>query len=413
MVNIRPFKALRPIKNLAEKVASLPYDVLNSDEARELGDSNKYSFLHIDKAEIDLSKDISPYDPAVYQKAADNLEQFELEGWLGREANPAFYIYQLTMDGRSQTGLVVCTSIDDYTEGKIKKHELTREEKELDRIRHVDVCDANTSPIFLTYRGKEAINALVDSWVKENEPEYDFESFHGVEHKVWAITDSYILEDLSAAFKEVPALYIADGHHRTESAVKVGLKRRAEYPDAGPEAEFNFFLSVVFPEEQLEILDYNRVVNAPIEADFLDKISANFDLEKIGEKAFKPEEPKQVGMYLDGSWYKLVAKTDVIPNDVIGQLDVSILLEQILTPIFGIEDIRRDNRIDFVGGIRGLSELERLVDSGSHSVAFAMYPPTMDDLLGVADASEIMPPKSTWFEPKLLSGLFVHDLESK
>lgn len=413
MVNIRPFKAIRPIKNLAEKVASLPYDVLNSEEARELGDANKYSFLHIDKAEIDLDPAVSPYDPAVYQKAADNLEQFELDGWLGREANPAFYIYQLTMDGRPQTGLVVCTSIDDYTNGKIKKHELTREEKELDRIRHVDVCDANTSPIFLTYRGKEAINTLVESWVNENEPEYDFESFHGVAHKVWAITDAHILEDLSAAFSEVPALYIADGHHRTESAVKVGLKRREEFPEAGPEAEFNFFLSVVFPEEQLEILDYNRVVNVPIEADFLSKVEASFDVEKVGKEAFKPEKPKQVGMYLDGNWYKLTAKSEVIPNDVIGQLDVSILQSQVLTPIFGIEDIRRDNRIDFVGGIRGLEELTRLVDNGSHLVAFAMFPPTMDDLLSVADAAEIMPPKSTWFEPKLLSGLFVHDLESK
>ncbi|WP_088816013.1 MULTISPECIES: DUF1015 domain-containing protein [Listeria] len=413
MVNVRPFQAVRPNENVANKMASLPYDVLSSAEARVLGDANEYSFLHIDKAEIDLEKSLSPYDDMVYLKAKENLRAFLQKEWLKKDVRAGFYIYELEMNGRTQTGIAATTAIDDYISGKIKKHEFTREEKELDRIRHVDTCDANTSPIFLTYRGKAEINAVIQQFKAENDPIYDFTSFHDVAHKVWHIDDADIVASISAAFASIPALYIADGHHRTESAVKVGLKRREAHPNEGPDAEFNFFLAVLFPAEELEILDYNRVLNVPIPTDFFDQLKARFDITEKQSAPFKPSAPKQIGLYTGGNWYGLTAKKSRIPNDVIGSLDVSILQNEVLTPIFDIRDIRRDDRIDFVGGIRGLSELEKRVDSGEFSIAFAMYPPTMNDLLSVADANEIMPPKSTWFEPKLLSGLFVHELESK
>ncbi|MBC1779343.1 DUF1015 domain-containing protein [Listeria booriae] len=412
MVKIRGFKAIRPSVDVAKDVASLPYDVLNTEEARVLGDANPLSFLHIDKAEIDLAKDVSPYDISVYQKAASNLAEFQNKGWLAKDTKPELYLYQLVMNGRPQTGLVTCTAIDDYVSGAIKKHELTREEKELDRIRHVDVTDANTSPIFLTYRSDATVNKVVDAWISEHDPVYDFKSFHDVTHRIWTVDDADVVNTLTEAFEAIPALYIADGHHRTESAVKVGLRRRAEHPEASADAEFNFFLSVLFPQDQLEILDYNRVVDVPIAADFLDQIATKFDVEKVGKEAYKPATPNTFGMYLDGSWYGLKVKPEFAGDGVIASLDVSILADQVLTPLFGIEDIRRDDRINFVGGIRGLGELEQLVDAGKYTIAFSMYPPTMDNLLDVADAGEIMPPKSTWFEPKLLSGLFVHDLES-
>ncbi|MBC2002734.1 DUF1015 family protein [Listeria booriae] len=412
MVKIRGFKAIRPSVDVAKDVASLPYDVLNTEEARVLGDANPLSFLHIDKAEIDLAKDVSPYDISVYQKAASNLAEFQDKGWLAKDAKPELYLYQLVMNGRPQTGLVTCTAIDDYVSGAIKKHELTREEKELDRIRHVDVTDANTSPIFLTYRSDATVNKVVDAWISKHDPVYDFKSFHDVTHRIWTVDDADVVNRLTEAFEAIPALYIADGHHRTESAVKVGLRRRAEHPEASADAEFNFFLSVLFPQDQLEILDYNRVVDVPIATDFLDQIATKFDVEKVGKEAYKPAMPNTFGMYLDGSWYGLKVKPEFAGDGVIASLDVSILADQVLTPLFGIEDIRRDDRINFVGGIRGLGELEQLVDAGKYTIAFSMYPPTMDNLLDVADAGEIMPPKSTWFEPKLLSGLFVHDLES-
>ncbi|MHC5251558.1 DUF1015 domain-containing protein [Listeria kieliensis] len=413
MVKVRPFKAVRPRQDLADQVASLPYDVLNSEEARELGKGNPYSFLHIDKAEIDLDENLSPYADEVYQKANENLKTFLKSGWLEKEEQDSYYLYELTVGGKSQLGLAAVTSIQDYADGIIKKHEFTREEKELDRIRHIDACDANTSPIFLTYRGKPNLTEALHRYANQNEPLYDFASFYDVQHRVWQILDADLAEQIGQTFEAVPALYIADGHHRTESAVKVGLKRRETHPDAPQDAEFNFFLSVLFPAEELSILDYNRVVRAPLPDDFLAKVKAAFDVTPAQQEAFKPQEKHQFGMYLDGAWYGLKAKQEVIPNDVIGGLDVSILQDQVLAPIFGIEDVRRDDRIDFVGGIRGLAELKTLVDSGKFNVAFAMYPPHMEDLLGVADANQIMPPKSTWFEPKLLSGLFVHQLETK
>ncbi|EUJ26170.1 hypothetical protein MFLO_14487 [Listeria floridensis FSL S10-1187] len=415
MVKVRPFKAVRPEENLASEVASLPYDVLSSEEARELGEKNRYSFLHIDKAEIDLPKTVSPYADQVYEQARTNLQEFLQNNWLKKEAKAGFYLYELTSAGRSQLGLVCVTTVDDYINGAIKKHELTREEKELDRIRHIDACDANTSPIFLTYRGLQQLDEKLHDYAKENAALYDFTSFYEVRHRVWRIIDADLAEEISAAFEAVPALYIADGHHRTESAVKVGLARRKAHLDGNgaEEQEFDYFLSVLFPADELEILDYNRVVNVELPDDFLKKLQGSFELTPPQKEPFKPSEPHEFGLYLDGNWYGLRAREASIPADVIGQLDVSILQEQVLSPLFGIEDVRRDSRIDFVGGIRGLGELERLVDSGKFNAAFALYPPSMEQLLDVADAGKIMPPKSTWFEPKLLSGLFVHELETK
>ncbi|WP_034551142.1 DUF1015 domain-containing protein [Carnobacterium funditum] len=413
MVQIRPFKAIRPHDALVKEVVSLPYDVLSSTEAREIGNQNAKSFLHIDKSEIDLAKEQQPYEKVVYQKAADNLKKFIEKQWLIKDLTEHFYVYQLIMNNRVQTGLVVCTSVEDYLNGKIKKHEFTRAEKELDRINHIDTADANTSPIFLTYRDNQSINDIIQNWITNNHPLYDFIGFHEVTHRVWAIKKKKTIEELTNLFsQQVDSLYIADGHHRAESAVKVALKRREQFPDATPEIEFNFFLSVLFPEKQLAIMDYNRVVNVPIVSDYFKKLSEAFEIQKKGTIPFQPKEPKTMGMYLNKEWYELKAKTTVQSKDPVKGLDVSILQDQILTPIFGIEDIRTDDRIDFIGGIRGMQELARKVDSEKFSVAFSMYPTSMEDLLNVADSREVMPPKSTWFEPKLLSGLFVHDLES-
>lgn len=409
MVEIKPFKAIRPPANLAKQVATLPYDVLNSQEARVLAEGNPYSYLHIDKAEIDLDATLSPYDSAVYQKAAANLHQFLENGWLIKEATDNFYLYELTMAGRSQTGLVACTAIADYENGLIKKHEYTRPEKEQDRINHSDACDANTSPIFLTYRQQSAIQAEIATWQANHEPVYDFDSFHDVHHRVWLIDDPQVTQTFVDYFQqEVPALYIADGHHRTESAVKVGKLRQA-LPGEHPEA--NYFLSVLFPKEELAIWDYNRLVNVALPENFFQQLEVHFTVTPVDTG--KPQKPKTFGMYLEGQWYQLALKSEAHPQDPVASLDVSVLQQLVIDQIFGIEDVRTDQRIDFIGGIRGMAELERLVDQKVGTVAFALYPTTMDDLLAVADANKIMPPKSTWFEPKLLSGLFLHDLESK
>lgn len=408
MVQVRPFPGIRPAADLAAQVACLPYDVVNSTEAQALAADNSYSFFHIDKAEIDLPHDLSPYDPKVYQKAAENFQDFLAKGWLIKEQRPLLYLYELTMNGRSQTGLVATTSIDDYTSGKIKRHEFTRPEKEVDRIKHIQACDANTSPIFLSYRDEEHIQCLISQWQTQQTPVYDFTSYHEVQHRVWVIDDSAIIADLTAAFDEVPALYIADGHHRTESAVKVGLEKRANSEQS---SESDYFLSIIFPESQLAIWEYNRVLNVDLPQDFFSQLEQAFDVAISGVK--KPVAQGQIQLYLDSKWYTLTIKEAVIPTDAVGRLDVSILQKQVFERIFGIMDIRTDKRIDFIGGIRGPEELERLVDSGQWRLAFSMYPTQMEDLLAVADAGEIMPPKSTWFEPKLLSGLFLHDLETR
>lgn len=408
MVQVSPFKAIRPDRKLAHKVAALPYDVVNSQEAQELAQGNPYSYFHIDKAEIDVSESISVYDQEVYQTAAKNLTDFLAKGWLVKEAAAAFYLYELVMDGRSQTGIVTCTSIQDYLDEKIKKHEFTRHEKEIDRMNHIRTCDANTSPIFLSYRPQNDIQVLVAEWKSTHRPIYDFTSFHEVTHRVWMIDDPLTIQTISDLFTKVDALYIADGHHRTESAVKVGLEKRK---NGEQNSETEKFLSIIFPEDQLAIWEYNRVLNVDVPEDFFPRMAENYTITKTQHK--KPTQAGDCQLYDGQAWYTLSIKPGKIPQDPVGKLDVALLQKYILEDIFDIKDIRTDQRIDFVGGIRGTAELEELVDSGAYQLAFSMYPTQMKDLLTVADAKQIMPPKSTWFEPKLLSGLFLHDLETK
>lgn len=412
MAVIRQFKAIRPTPEMAEKVAALPYDVVNSEEAAEMVIGNPYSFLHVDKAEIDLPAGTDIYSPEVYEKAKSNLEKMITDGVLVQDEKPMLYVYELTMDGRSQTGLVACTSIDEYMQGIIKKHELTREDKEQDRIRHVDICNANTGPIFLAYRTVDEISEIVDN-VKKNSPVYDFTAEDGIIHRAWIIDDEETINRLVKLFKDVPNLYIADGHHRNASAAKVGLKRRNENPNYTGDEEFNYYLAVIFPSDQLKILDYNRVVkdlNGLSEEEFIKKLSEKFDIVETEGRA-KPDKAYDFGMYMDGKWYMLTAKDEIKSKDAVKGLDVSILQDNVLIPILGIGDIRTDKRIDFVGGIRGLGELEKRVDSGEMKVAFAMYPTSIEQLMTIADENKIMPPKSTWFEPKLRSGLFIHSLD--
>ena len=412
MAVIRQFKAVRPTPAMAEKVAALPYDVVNSEEARDMTAGKPYSFLHVDKAEIDLPVGIDIYSPEVYAKAKENLDNLIANGILIQDDKPKLYIYELTMEGRSQTGLVACTSIDEYINGIIKKHELTREDKEQDRIRHVDICNANTGPIFLAYRTVDKISEIINK-IKKNLPIYDFTAEDGIKHRAWVIDNEDDINNLVELFKDVPSLYIADGHHRNASAAKVGLKRRIEMPDYTGDEEFNYYLSVIFPSDQLKILDYNRVVrdlNGMSDEEFITKLSEKFDIKNVSGRA-KPEKQYDFGMYLNKKWYMLTAKSSIITEDAVKGLDVSILQDNVLIPLLGIGDIRTDKRIDFVGGIRGLGELEKRVDSGEMKVAFAMYPTSIEQLMTIADEDKIMPPKSTWFEPKLRSGLFIHSLE--
>ena len=415
MATVRAFRAIRPIPALANQVAALPYDVMNSAEAREMAAGNPHSFLHVDKAEIDLDPAIDLYDTRVYETARDNLNRMIAEGVFLQDDAPCLYIYKQVMNGRAQIGIVGCTSIDEYSQNVIRKHELTRADKEQDRINHVDYCDANTGPIFLTYRAKSEINAVVDAQMAEKCPVYDFTSDDGISHTVWVIDAPDVVEQLTAAFAGVENLYIADGHHRSASAVRVGGMRRQTNPGYQGDEEFNFFLSVIFPDEQLYIMDYNRIVkdlNGLSKEAFLGQVSEKFLVTPYAcDGALKPTEKHTFGMYLDGSWYLLAAKPDTFdPFDPVARLDVSILQNNLLHPILGIGDPRTDKRIDFVGGIRGLDNLSQRVDSGAMAVAFSMFPTTMDDLMDIADAGAIMPPKSTWFEPKLRSGLFIHKL---
>jgi len=414
MAVVKAFRSIRPTVELAHKVAALPYDVMDSNEAREMVQGNPYSFLHVDKAEIDLDPAIDLYDKRVYEKARDNMRAMIEDGVLQQDKDNCLYIYKQVMSGRAQIGLVGCTSIDDYTNNIIKKHEFTRADKEKDRINHVDYCNANTGPIFLTYRAKKAINEIVDSWMANYKPVYDFVSDDSIGHTVWVIDETTVIKKLEAEFGAIDYLYIADGHHRSASAVKVGLKRRESMPDYKGDEEFNFFLSVLFPDEQLYIMDYNRVVkdlNGNSADEFINKVKEKFQVEEnMAEGPFKPTEKHTFGMYLEGKWYKLTAKTGTYDTkDPVDRLDVSIMQNNLLNPILGIQDPRTDKRIDFVGGIRGLGELEKRVNAGM-KVAFSMCPTTIDDLMSIADAGKVMPPKSTWFEPKLRSGLFIHEL---
>lgn len=413
MSTIKPFRAIRPKTDLAERVAALPYDVMNSEEARQMVTGNPYSFLHVDKAEIDLSPDIDLYDEKVYQKARENMDNMIAEGVLQQDAQANFYIYRQIMEGRSQTGIVACCSIDEYLGNKIKKHEFTRADKEQDRIKHVNICDANTGPIFLTYRSREDINAMIEKWCQST-PTYNFQSEDGIGHIVWVIDDQQTVTNLQKCFQQVEELYIADGHHRCASGVKVGQMRREQYPDFTGEEEFNSFLAVIFPDTDLKIMDYNRVVkdlNGLTTAEFFTAVEEKFSITKTGStNPYKPQAKHTFGMYIDGQWYELKAHTGTFTaDDPVDRLDVSILQKNLLRPILGIEDPRTDKRIDFIGGIRGLEELERRVNEGM-AVAFSMYPVTIQDLMDIADAGQVMPPKSTWFEPKLRSGLFIHKL---
>ena len=414
MAIFKPFKAFRPQASLSQAVASKPYDVLDSSEAKDEAEGNPHSFLRVIKPEIELSGETDPYSDKVYEKGRENFLKLCQKGVFMQDATPSYYLYRLTMNGRSQAGLVGCCEYQEYYDGRIKKHELTRTVKENDRVRHVECLNANAEPVFFSYRGVSGINEFVDHAL-EGVPVCDFVAADGVRHELWTISEAGDVALLEKAFLSVPDLYVADGHHRTAAAARVGQKRKDSNPGHRGDEEYNFFMAVLFPDDQLEIFDYNRVVkdlNGLAPDDFLAALSADFDITPAEQSCPRPSGLRQFSLYLEGSWHELRAKTPAVSSDSpIGDLDVTLLSEKVLGPILGITDLRNDNRIDFVGGIRGLEELERRVDSGEMAAAFALFPVSMDQLLSIADAGEIMPPKTTWFEPKLRSGLFVHDLE--
>ena len=411
MAEIRAFRGIRPAAGKEADIAALPYDVYNREEARKAVEGKPLTFLRIDRAETQLSEETDIYAPEVYQKAKELLWGMVENGDFVQDDKPCYYLYELTMNGRSQTGIVACASIDDYLNGMIKKHENTRREKEEDRVRHVDICDVQTGPIFLAYRNQESLKKIVAD-VKTGAALFDFTSEDGIRHRGWKIADTEKISAIYEAFHQMNALYIADGHHRAASAVRVGVKRREEHPGYTGEEEFNYFLSVIFPDDELMIMDYNRVVrdlNGLTPEEFLSEIKKVFDVETL-DKAEHPKRKGQVTLFLEDKWYLLTLKPDYENCDPVEGLDVSILQKQILEPVLGIQDPKTDKRIDFVGGIRGLSELERRVHTDM-KVAFAMYPTSIGELFAVADAGLLMPPKSTWFEPKLRSGLFIHALK--
>lgn len=412
MAVIKPFQCIRPTIENASKIAALPYDVYNSLEARKEVEKQPLSFLKIDRAETQFDYQVDVHGPEVYEKAKNCLEEMINQGYFVQDKEECYYIYELTMNNRSQTGLVACASIDDYLDGVIKKHENTRTEKEIDRINHVDICNAHTGPIFLAYRSKQAINQVVQNNKKVN-PLYDFTSEDGIIHRVWRISETEDIKELCKNFSDINQIYIADGHHRAASAVKVGMKRREETKDYSKDEEFNYFLSVLFPEEELKILPYNRAIkdlNGLTVEEFLDKLTNKFEVMKLGTNAYSPNEKGTFGMFLDGIWYKLIIK-DIYKNnnDPVENLDVSILQTYLFEELLCIKDPCTDERIDFIGGIRGLSELE-LRASKDMKVSFSMYPTDINELFAVSDMGKLMPPKSTWFEPKLRSGLFIHKL---
>jgi len=406
MASITPFRALRPVPQSAAQVASRPYDVLNSTEARQEASGNPYSFLHITKSEIDLPENIDTHSTQVYEKAKENLQAFVQKGVLLQEEKPLYYIYRLIMNGRSQTGLVCGSSVDDYEKDVIKKHEFTRPDKEADRIHHMKTIRAQTGNVFLAYKNVEAIDQLIEGWKSAHAPLYDFTAEDGIQHTIWAVDDDAAINGITQAFAEkVPFTYIADGHHRAASAAKV---RKELGGAAGKSADY--FLTTLFPSGELRILDYNRLakdLNGASTEEFLDSLQKDFFIGKV-EKAFSPSYLHEFGMYLDHSWYQLVAKEGTYTSDPIGVLDVTILQKNVLDKLLAIKDPRTDKRIDFVGGIRGLAELERRVDSGEWKVAFSLYPVSIEQLFAIADSGNVMPPKSTWFEPKLRDGLLTN-----
>ncbi len=415
MAVLKPFRGIRPPAVIAPKLASRPYDVLNSEEAREEARDNEYSLLHIIKPEIDLDPDIDIHSEEVYNKARKNYEKYLEKGWLIRDENENLYIYAQTMDGKTQYGLVGCASVEDYMCGIIKKHELTRPDKEEDRMKHVRINNANIEPVFFTYPAVKEIDLIVEDFVNSNEPVYDFVADDGVGHHFWVIEDKKIIKNLTDLFNKIPATYVADGHHRTAAAALVGNEKKRDNPAHTGEEEYNFFLAVHFPDNQLSIMDYNRVVkdlNGMTAEEFLEELNKNFLLVSKGRDIYKPEHLHNFSLYLEGTWYSLTARKGTYNDeDPIEVLDVTILTRQVLDSLLGITDLRRSTRIDFVGGIRGLAELKRRVDSGEMKAAFALFPVTLKQLIDIADSDNIMPPKTTWFEPKLRSGLVVHSLD--
>lgn len=415
MATVKPFKGVRPPKQLVEEVQSRPYDVLDSEEARAEAGDNEKSLYHIIKPEINFEPGTSEYDTRVYQSAAENFKKFQKEGWLVQDEAEHYYIYAQTMNGKTQYGLVVGAYVQDYMTGVIKKHELTRRDKEEDRMKHVRVCNANIEPVFFAYPDNEVLNELLMRYA-EQEPEYDFIApIDGFRHQLWIVSDSKDIETITNEFAKMPSLYIADGHHRSAAAALVGAEKARQNPKHNGKEEYNYFMAVCFQASQLTILDYNRVVkdlNGMSAEEFLKALEHDFSVEKKGEEAYKPQRLHEFSLYLDNCWYSLVAKPGTYnDNDPIGVLDVDISSRLILDKLMGIKDLRSDKRIDFVGGLRGLEELERRVDSGEMRWALALYPVSMNQIMDIADSGKIMPPKATWFEPKLRSGLIIHKLE--
>jgi uncharacterized protein (DUF1015 family) len=416
MAILKAFKGLRPPKEIASQLASRPYDVLNSEEAAQEARGNDYSLLHIIKPEIDLPEDIDHYAQEVYDKARDNFEMFRENGWLVPDDEHYLYIYAQTMNGKTQYGLVGCAAVEDYLNNVIKKHELTRKVKEEDRMKHVRITNANMEPVFFTYPAKPEIDALIADWVKSHDPEYDFTAVDGIGHHFWVINNHEVIARIIELFDQIPATYVADGHHRTAAAALVGNEKKMNNPNHTGDEEYNFFLAVHFPDNQLTIIDYNRVVtdlHGMSEAELIEKLRISFEIEEKGTNQYKPNRLHNFGLYLGGKWYSLTAKPGTYnDSDPIGVLDVTILSDLVLDQLLGIKDLRTSDRVDFVGGIRGLGELERRVNSGEMKAAFALYPVSMKQLIDIADTDNIMPPKTTWFEPKLRSGLVVHLLDS-
>lgn len=413
MAVIKPFMGLRPPRVIAPEVASRPYDVLNSEEARK--EANKHSLLHITKPEIDFRPGIDIHSQQVYDKAKENFERYKREEFLIKDEEDYLYVYAQTMDNRTQYGLVACAGVDDYMSGIVKKHELTRPDKEEDRMKHVRITNANMEPVFFAYRAVPEIDEIIETVVTNQDPEYDFTTEDSIGHHFWVIREKAKIDRLVQLFDEIPATYIADGHHRTAAAALVGNEKKTNNPNHTGDEEYNYFMAVHFPDNQLRIMDYNRVVkdlNGLSPSEFKASLTKSFSVNEKGKEQYKPQALHSFGMYLEGEWYELIANKDTYDDrDPIGVLDVTILSKHILEPILDIIDLRTSNRIDFVGGMRGLKELERRVGSGEMEVAFALYPVSMKQLLDIADSGEIMPPKSTWFEPKLRSGLVVHSLE--
>lgn len=411
-MKIKPFAGVRPPKELAAEVASRPYDVLNSVEAK--AEAGEKSLLHIIKPEIDFDPIADEHSQPVYDKAVENFKLWQERGWLVQDDMEMYYVYAQTMDGRTQYGLVAAANVDDYMSGKIKKHELTRKDKEEDRMIHVRIQNANIEPVFFAYPDVDEMNEIVENIVKNQEPEYDFVAEDGFGHTFWAIRDANVNARITEIFAQIPALYVADGHHRTAAAALVGAEKRAQNPNHTGDEEYNYFLAVIFPESQLKIIDYNRVVkdlNGLSATEFLAKLNESFDVVDMGADIYKPNALHNFGMYLDGKWYSLTAKQGTYnDSDPIGVLDVTVLSNLVFDKILNLGDLRTSKRIDFVGGIRGLGELQKRVDSGEMVAAFALYPVTMRQIIDIADTGNIMPPKTTWFEPKLRSGLVIHKL---